>query len=147
MGNGITDAGPGSRTPDVHALCGLPSAQAAWTAACTQRKGGQLCRFLKGKNPEVQIVGLQPASESSIPGIRRWPPAYLPSIFDAARVDRVIDITQREAEECMRALARVEGIMAGVSSGGAVSAALRLAAEVRRCTFSAGMHCSVPSAS
>lgn len=96
----------------------------------TSADKGRLCRFLKGMNPDVQIVGLQPASESSIPGIRRWPPAYLPTIFDASRVDRVMDITQREAEECMRALARVEGIMAGVSSGGAVSAALRLASEV-----------------
>ena len=91
---------------------------------------GHACSFLKSKNPDVQIVGLQPASQSSIPGIRRWSPEYLPSIFDASRVDRVIDITQREAEECMRALARVEGIMAGVSSGGAVSAALRLASQV-----------------
>lgn len=113
---------------------GVAVAPSRLHAVCTCADERGLCRFLKVKNPDVQIVGLQPASESSIPGIRRWPPAYLPTIFDASRVDRVMDITQREAEECMRALARVEGIMAGVSSGGAVSAALRLASEVCRCT-------------
>jgi cysteine synthase B len=87
-------------------------------------------RFLKEKNPDIQIVGLQPEDGSSIPGIRRWPEAYLPEIYDAARVDRVIDISQRESEETMRELARREGIFAGVSSGGAVAGALRVAREV-----------------
>ncbi|UAW97707.1 cysteine synthase CysM [Halopseudomonas nanhaiensis] len=87
-------------------------------------------RFLKEKNPAIQIVGLQPMEGAAIPGIRRWPEAYLPSIFDASRVDRVIDMNQPEAETIMRRLAREEGIFAGVSSGGAVAAALRLSAEV-----------------
>ena len=87
-------------------------------------------RFLKEQNPAIQIVGLQPMEGAAIPGIRRWPEAYLPSIFDASRVDRVIDMNQLEAETIMRRLAREEGIFAGVSSGGAVAAALRLSAEV-----------------
>ncbi|MEM0953983.1 MAG: cysteine synthase CysM [Pseudomonadota bacterium] len=87
-------------------------------------------RFLKSLNPEIQIVGLQPEDGSSIPGIRRWPEAYLPSIYDAARVDRVIDISQAESESTMRELARREGIFAGVSSGGCVAGALRVASEV-----------------
>ncbi|WP_280554591.1 cysteine synthase CysM [Halomonas sp. 25-S5] len=87
-------------------------------------------RYLKERNPEVQIIGLQPEDGASIAGIRRWPPAYLPSIFDASRVDRVLDIGQQEAEEHMRRLAREEGILSGVSSGGALAGALRVAAEV-----------------
>lgn len=87
-------------------------------------------RYLKEKNPEIQVVGLQPEEGASIPGIRRWPQAYLPAIFDSARVDRVMDIGQQEAENYMRALARQEGIFCGVSSGGAVAAALRLSCEV-----------------
>ncbi|MFG6159601.1 cysteine synthase CysM [Halomonas sp. 1390] len=87
-------------------------------------------RYLKERNPEVQIVGLQPEDGASIAGIRRWPPQYLPSIFDASRVDRVLDIGQQEAEEHMRRLAREEGILAGISSGGALAGALRIAAEV-----------------
>ncbi|NBC48285.1 MAG: cysteine synthase CysM [Gammaproteobacteria bacterium] len=87
-------------------------------------------RFLKGQDPTVQIVGVQPEEGSSIPGIRRWPEAYLPKIYDASRVDRVIDVSQSEAETTMRALAAREGIFAGVSSGGAVAAALKLSAEV-----------------
>ncbi len=86
--------------------------------------------YLKSRNPDIQIIGLQPEDGSSIPGIRRWPEAYLPSIYDAARVDRVMDISQRESEETMRALAAREGIFCGVSAGGAVAAALRLSAEV-----------------
>lgn len=86
--------------------------------------------FLKEKNPDIQIVGVQPMDGSSIPGIRRWPEAYLPKIYNPARVDRIIDVTQQEAEETTRALAAQEGIFAGVSSGGALSAALRLAREV-----------------
>ena len=87
-------------------------------------------RFLKEQNPDIQIVGLQPEDGSSIPGIRRWPEAYLPKIFDATRVDRIIDISQRESEEAMRELARREGIFGGVSSGGAVAGALQVAREV-----------------
>ena len=87
-------------------------------------------RFLKERNPEIQIVGVQPTEGASIPGIRRWPEAYLPKIYDASRVDRIMDVTQQEAETCMRALATREGIFAGVSSGGAMAAALRLSAEV-----------------
>lgn len=86
--------------------------------------------YLKAQNPAVEIIGLQPLEGSSIPGIRRWPPAYLPAIYDAARVDRVIDISQRESEHMMRELARREGIFCGVSSGGAIAAALRLSAEL-----------------
>ena len=87
-------------------------------------------RYLKEQNPDVQIVGVQPADCASIPGIRRWPAAYVPKIFEPERVDRVIDVTQEEAEHTMRELGRREGIFAGVSSGGAVAAALRLSAEV-----------------
>ena len=87
-------------------------------------------RYLKEQNPDIQIVGLQPKEGSSIPGIRRWPEAYLPSIFDASRVDTVMDIEQQEAEDTMRALAREEGIFCGVSSGGAVAGALRLNEQV-----------------
>ncbi|ATJ82282.1 cysteine synthase CysM [Halomonas beimenensis] len=87
-------------------------------------------RYLKERNPGVQIVGLQPEDGASIAGIRRWPEAYLPQIFDSSRVDRVLDIGQHEAEVHMRRLAREEGILAGVSSGGALAGALRLAEEV-----------------
>jgi len=92
-------------------------------------------QYLKEQDPGVQIVGVQPTEGSSIPGIRRWPQAYLPRIFDAARVDRQIDVDQADAEETMRALAAKEGIFCGVSSGGAVSAALRLSAEVEGATI------------
>ncbi|SFC11820.1 cysteine synthase B [Marinospirillum celere] len=84
-------------------------------------------RYLKEQNPQVQIVGLQPSEGASIPGIRRWPEEYLPSIFDPSGVDQVIDIGQQEAEITMRRLAREEGIFAGVSSGGSIAGALRLA--------------------
>lgn len=87
-------------------------------------------RFLKEQNPEVQIVGLQPMEGSAIPGIRRWPQAYLPSIYEAERVDRIIDMGQQEAEEVMRRMAREEGIFCGVSSGGSVAAMLSLSQEV-----------------
>ena len=85
--------------------------------------------YLKERNPRVQVVGVQPADGASIPGIRRWPEAYLPTIFEASRVDQTLDVTQEEAEDTMRRLAAEEGIFAGVSSGGAVAAALRVAAE------------------
>jgi cysteine synthase B len=87
-------------------------------------------KFLKEKNPEIRIVGVQPEGESKIPGIRRWPEEYLPKIYDPARVDRIILVDQHSAEETTRALAAKEGIFAGVSSGGAVYAALQLAQEV-----------------
>lgn len=86
-------------------------------------------QYLKEVNPSVQIVGVQPTEGASIPGIRRWPSAYLPKIFDPSRVDRVIDVTQEEAEATTRALAAREGIFAGTSSGGAVAAALRVSQE------------------
>jgi cysteine synthase B len=92
-------------------------------------------RYLKAENPAIQIIGLQPVEGSQIPGIRRWPAAYLPKIFDARRVDRVMDISQKESEHMMRRLAREEGIFAGVSSGGAVAAALRLSREVENATI------------
>jgi len=87
-------------------------------------------RYLKEQNPAVQIVGLQPMEGSAIPGIRRWPQEYLPKIYQAERVDRVIDMAQVEAETVMRRLAREEGIFCGVSSGGAVAAMLRISQEV-----------------
>jgi cysteine synthase B len=88
-------------------------------------------RFLKEKNPGVRIVGVQPQAGACIPGIRRWPPEYLPKIYEPARVDRIIDVSQEEAETLTRSLAAQEGIFAGISSGGAVAAALRLARELR----------------
>ncbi len=88
-------------------------------------------RYLKEQNPAVQIVGVQPEEGSNIPGIRRWPQAYLPRIYDPAGVDRIIDVSQALAEQTTRDLAAREGIFAGVSSGGAVAAALRLAQELR----------------
>ncbi|WP_455220364.1 cysteine synthase CysM [Kaarinaea lacus] len=87
-------------------------------------------RFLKEKNPKIQVVGVQPAEGASIPGIRRWPEEYLPKIYDPSLVDRVIDVSQEEAENTTRALAAREGIFAGISSGGAVAAALKLSLEV-----------------
>lgn len=87
-------------------------------------------QYLKSKNPKIEIVGLQPADGASIPGIRRWSKAYLPKIFQAERVDRVLDIGQQEAEKTMRLLASKEGIFSGVSSGGAVAGALKVASEV-----------------
>ncbi len=86
--------------------------------------------FLKEKNPDIQIVGVQPAGDENIPGIRRWPEAYLPKIYDKSRVDKILDITPEEAEDMTRRLAAEEGICAGISSGGAISATLRLAKEI-----------------
>ena len=88
-------------------------------------------RYLKEKNPKIQIVGCQPEEGSQIPGIRKWPEAYLPKIFDRKRVDRVENVSQAEAEEMTRRLAREEGIFAGVSSGGAMHVALRLSRELK----------------
>lgn len=91
--------------------------------------------YLKTQNPAIEIVGLQPEDGSQIPGIRRWPQAYLPEIYEAPRVDRVMDISQAESELTMRRLAKEEGIFAGVSSGGAIAGALRLSAEVENATI------------
>jgi cysteine synthase B len=88
-------------------------------------------KFLKEKNPAIQIVGCQPAEGSQIPGIRKWPEAYLPKIYDRKRVDRVEQVSQAEAEEMTRRLAREEGIFAGISSGGAVHVALRISKELK----------------
>ncbi|HDY82827.1 MAG: cysteine synthase B [Gammaproteobacteria bacterium] len=86
--------------------------------------------YLKQQNPAIQIIGLQPLEGSSIPGIRRWPEAYLPKIYKAQRVDRIMDISQQESEVTMRRLAQEEGIFCGVSSGGAIAGALRVSCEV-----------------
>jgi len=92
-------------------------------------------QYLKEQNSAIQIVGVQPEDEAKIPGIRRWPAAYLPKIYQAARVDRIMDMDQPTAEQTMRDLATCEGIFGGVSSGGAVAAALRLAEEVENATI------------
>ena len=83
-------------------------------------------RYLKSKNPDIQIIGLQPEDGASIPGIRRWPKKYLPGIYKSSQVDQIIDMSQKEAEETMRKMATQEGIFCGVSSGGSVAAALRI---------------------
>ena len=88
-------------------------------------------RFFKEKNPKIQVIGCQPAEGSQIPGIRKWPEAYLPKIYDKARVDRVESVSQAEAEEMTRRLAREEGIFAGISSGGAMHVALRVSKELK----------------
>jgi cysteine synthase B len=88
-------------------------------------------RYLKEKNPKVQIIGCQPADGAQIPGIRKWPAAYLPKICDWSQVDQVIEVTQTDAENTMRRLASEEGIFAGVSSGGALWAALQISAQLR----------------
>lgn len=88
-------------------------------------------RFFKEKNPAIQIIGCQPTEDSSIPGIRRWPKEYQPKIFEPERVDRIMDVSQTEATLMARRLAKEEGIFAGMSSGGAAAAAIRLAAEIQ----------------
>ena len=92
-------------------------------------------RYLKEQNPAICIVGCQPEDGSQIPGIRKWPEAYLPTIFDRTRVDRVESVSQAEAEEMTRRLAREEGIFAGISSGGSMAVALRLAGELENATI------------
>jgi cysteine synthase B len=94
-----------------------------------------VARYLKEKNPAVCIVGCQPEEGSQIPGIRKWPEAYLPKIFDRSLVDRVESVSQGDAERMTRRLAREEGVFAGISSGGAMAVALRLAAEVSEATI------------
>ncbi len=86
-------------------------------------------RFLKEQNPAVQVIGVQPADGASVPGIRKWPEAYLPKIFERPRVDRILEVTQAESEEMTRRLAREEGIFAGISSGGGLAAAIKVARE------------------
>ena len=88
-------------------------------------------RYLKEKNPAIQIIGVHPADGSSVPGIRKWADAYLPKIFERPRVDRIIEVTQAESEEMTRRLARDEGIFAGISSGGGLAAALKIGEESR----------------
>ncbi len=88
-------------------------------------------RYLKEQNPAIQIVGTQPTEGSCIPGIRRWSPEFLPKIFDPSRLDRVIDVSEAEARLLTKRLAREEGILAGMSSGGALSAALKIASEIQ----------------
>ena len=88
-------------------------------------------QYLKAHNPDIQIIGVQPGDGARIPGIRRWSEAYLPKIYDPARVDRIIDVTQDEAEDMTRELGRREGIFCGISSGGAMVVALKLSSEVR----------------
>ena len=88
-------------------------------------------RYLKEMNPAVQVVGVQPAAGSQVPGIRKWPEAYMPKVFERPRVDRIIEVTQDESEEMARRLAREEGIFAGISSGGGLAAALKVGAEVQ----------------
>ena len=89
-------------------------------------------RYLKSQNPEIEIVGTQPSDGSSIPGIRRWSPEFLPEIFEADRVDRVVDVSQDEATKMARRMAKEEGIFAGMSSGGALTAALKIADELEK---------------
>ena len=88
-------------------------------------------RFLKEKDPAIQVIGVQPATGAQVPGIRKWPDEYLPKIFERRRLDRVIEVTQEESEEMTRRLAREEGIFAGISSGGGLAAALKVSAESR----------------
>jgi len=92
-------------------------------------------KFLKEKNPAISIIGCQPEEGSQIPGIRKWPEAYLPKIYDAKRVDRLEYVSQADAEDVARRLASEEGIFAGISSGGACAVALRIAREVENATI------------
>ena len=92
-------------------------------------------RYFREQSPDVEIIGLQPGEGAAIPGIRRWPPEYLPGIFNESAVDRIMEMEQQEAEDTMRALAAKEGIFCGVSSGGCVAGALRLSREVENATI------------
>jgi cysteine synthase B len=88
-------------------------------------------RFLKEKNPAIQVIGVQPAAGASVPGIRKWPEEYLPKIFERKRIDRVMEVTQQESEDMTRRLAKEEGIFAGISSGGGLAAAMKVCSEVK----------------
>ena len=92
-------------------------------------------RYLKAKNPEIQIIGCQPTDGSQIPGIRKWPEAYLPKIFDSKRVDQVIEVSQTDAEETTRRMAKEEGIFCGISAGGAMWVALQLSTTLKNATI------------
>jgi cysteine synthase B len=92
-------------------------------------------RYLKEQNPDIKIIGVQPEEGAQIPGIRKWPEAYLPKIFDAKRVDELIFVGQKQAEDATRKLATMEGIFAGISSGGALYAALQLSKRVENATI------------
>ena len=92
-------------------------------------------RYFKEKKPEIRIIGVQPEEGAQIPGIRKWPEAYLPKIYDSGRVDRIMLVSQKEAEEMTRRLASEEGIFAGISSGGALAAALKVSAETENATI------------
>jgi cysteine synthase B len=92
-------------------------------------------RYLKEQNPNIQIIGVHPADGSQVPGIRKWPEAYLPKIFDRSRVDRIVEVTQSDAEDTTRRLAAEEGIFAGVSSGGGAWVALQISQEVENATI------------
>ena len=92
-------------------------------------------RYLKEKNPAVQIIGVQPADGSNVPGIRKWPEAYLPKIFERSRIDRILEVTQAESEEMTRRMAREEGIFAGISSGGGLVAAITIALATQHATI------------
>ncbi len=92
-------------------------------------------RYFKEVNPAIEVIGVHPAEGATIPGIRRWPEAYLPKIYDPSHIDRVLDVTQQEAEQTTRELAAREGIFCGISSGGAVAVALRLARELENATL------------
>ncbi len=88
-------------------------------------------RYLKEQNPKIEIIGVQPAEGQSVPGIRKWPEAYLPKIYERSRVDRIVEVTQHESEEMARRLAREEGIFAGISAGGGLAAAMKVCREAR----------------
>jgi len=100
------------------------------SSACSRWRIAWASAYLKAQNPDIEIVGVQPADGARIPGIRRWPEQYLPEIYEPLRVDRIIDVSEEESKQMMRRLAREEGIFAGVSSGGAMAAALTLSREV-----------------
>jgi len=92
-------------------------------------------RYLKEKNPDIKIIGCQPTDGSQIPGIRKWPDAYLPKIFDKSRVDEIIEVSQQDAEDTTRRLAKEEGIFAGISSGGAMWVSLKLSQSLTDATI------------
>ena len=121
------------RSRDVRALHCSPAFRSRAISVTPERNERTIvgtARFFREQDKKVEIVGVQPSEGASIPGIRRWPAAYPPTIFDASLVDRTIDVSQQGAEDTTRRLAREEGIFCGISSGGATAAALRLSQEV-----------------